>query len=199
MSVPPTFAFSAVLLAGGRSRRMGRDKAMLLLPDGRALWRRQLDDVLGPLAPAELWFSGPPRAGLPEDTRILADEQPGLGPMAGIAAALGAMRTPLLAVLAVDLPAMTAGFFGGRLLPLCRSGKGVVPRGADGFFEPLAAIYPSECATLARQHLQGPDRSLQSFVRNAQAAGWLEAVEIQESERPLFANWNTPADAAPPR
>lgn len=188
---------SAVLLAGGRSSRMGRDKVEMILPDGRVLWRRQLDDVLRPLSPAELFLSGPARAGLPEGVRVLADASPGLGPLAGIAAALGATRTPLLAVLAVDLPAMTAGFFAERLLPRCAPGRGAVARGGGDYYEPLAAVYPRECAVLATEQLGGRDRSLQSFVRAARAAGLIEAVEIRASERWLFANWNTPADIEP--
>lgn len=189
--------FSAVLLAGGRSSRMGQDKALLPLADGRPLWRRQLDDVLRPLGPAELWFSGPPRVGLPADARVLADEQPGLGPLSGIAAALDAMSTPLLAALAVDLPAMTMEYFRKRLLPRCQPKKGAAPRGEDGFYEPLAAVYPRECLELAREHLRGGDRSLQSFVRRLEAAGLIEAVEIRKGERSLFTNWNTPADVGP--
>ena len=60
--------FAAVLLAGGRSRRMGRDKALLPLPDGRLLWERQLDVLLRELGPAKLFLSGPRRAGFPAGT-----------------------------------------------------------------------------------------------------------------------------------
>ncbi len=106
--------FAAVLLAGGQSRRMGRDKALLLVDGGRVLWERQLD-VLRSLGPAELFISGPARPGFPYDVRLLEDERPGLGPLSGIVAALEAMTTPLLVVLAVDLPAMRADFLRGLL------------------------------------------------------------------------------------
>ena len=197
-----SFPFSAVLLAGGRSSRMGRDKALIALPgDGRPLWQRQLDDVLRPLRPVELFFAGPVRGGLPPDVGVLADENPSafLGPLAGIVAAFEAMRadSTLLLVLAVDLPAMTADFFQSRLLPCCSPGRGAVPHGTDGFYEPLAAIYPRECLTLAREQLRGPDRSLQNFLRRVQTARLIETVKIRKRERTLFANWNTPADVAP--
>ncbi len=195
--------FSAVLLAGGQSRRMGRDKALLTLPDGRPLWQRQLDDVLRPLRPAALFFSGPARVGLPGDVTVLADAAApagqSLGPLAGIAAALDAMQTPLLLVLAVDLPAMTAAWFRDHLLPRCRPGRGAVPRGDDGFFEPLAAVYSQECRALAQAQLQsGTDRSLQSFVRAAESAGWIEPVGISAEAQRLFVNWNAPTDLEDP-
>lgn len=173
---------------------MGRDKAEIRLPDGRPLWRRQLDDVLRPLCPAEIFLSGPAREGLPADVRVLPDAAPGLGPLSGIAAALGLAATPLVAVLAVDLPGMTAQFFRERLLPICTPGRGAVGIGTDGFFEPLAAVYPRAAHGLAVEHLRGTDRSLQSFVRAAVTAGFVAPTGLCPGEAPQFVNWNQPAD-----
>ncbi len=191
-----SLALSAVLLAGGRSSRMGRDKAEMVLPDGRPLWRRQLDDVLRPLGPAEIFLSGPPRAGLPADVCALPDAMPGLGPLAGIAAALGAAGSPLVVVLAVDLPAMTAGFFRERLLPRCEPGRGAVGVGTNGFFEPLAAVYPRAAHGLAGERLRGADRSLQGLLRDAVAAGLITPVELQPRDAAQFVNWNRPEDVS---
>ena len=85
--------FAAVLVAGGRSRRMGRDKALLRLRDGRLLWERQLK-ILQSLGPGELFVSGPARDGFPADVVLLADERPDYGPLSGIVAALEAMEAP---------------------------------------------------------------------------------------------------------
>lgn len=191
-----SLAFSAVLLAGGRSSRMGRDKAEILLPDGRPLWRRQLDDVLRPLGPREIFLSGPPRAGVPVDVRVLPDATAGLGPLSGIAAALGEAKAPLVIVLAVDLPAMTASFFREHLLPACSSENlGAVGfSGADGFFEPLAAVYPGSAHGLAVECLRGTDRSLQSFVRTAVSAGLVTPVALSPGAAVQFVNWNCPED-----
>ncbi len=183
--------FAAVLLAGGRSRRMGQDKALLPLPDGRRLWERQLA-VLRALEPAELFISGPPRVGFPTDVPLLADSVPGLGPLAGIAAALRAMRSPRLVVLAVDLPAMTAGFLAALL-----SGKpvvGVIPRMDDGFFEPLAAVYSCEAHPAAVARLRSGDRSLQAFVRALIEDGLGIAWPVAGEDAHLFTNWNNPQD-----
>ncbi|MBV9126801.1 MAG: molybdenum cofactor guanylyltransferase [Verrucomicrobia bacterium] len=192
--------FSAVLLAGGKSRRMGCDKALLHLPgDPRPLWQRQLDDVLRPLQPAEIFFSGRARPGLPADVILLADEITDCGPLAGIAAALRVMTTPWLVVLAVDLPAMTADFFRTRLLARCARNQGAVPQTTDGFFEPLAAVYPKNCLAEAEARLRvGADRSLQNFVRAAQSAGLIISERIAEVELGLFTNWNTLADTRAP-
>lgn len=188
--------FAAVLLAGGHSRRMGRDKALLPLPDGRLLWERQLD-VLRELQPAEIFISGPRRDGFPADIRCLADTLPDRGPLAGVAAALEAMQTPLLVALAIDLPRMTAAFLGNLLAASSRE-RGAVPRRTDasgGFYEPLAAVYPRACSSLAHAQLHGDDFSLQTFVRNAVGAGLIGAHLLNEpTAGELFANWNAPTD-----
>ncbi len=187
--------FAAVLLAGGRSQRMGRDKALLPLPDGRKLWERQLD-VLRVLAPAELFISGSARDGFPPDVTILADERPGLGPLSGIAAALKAMQTPRLVVLAVDLPAMTTDFLRGLLTATedLFPNPGIVPQTDDGFFEPLAAVYPRDAWATAEDRLHGADRSLQTFVRSLVARGLAVAHPLQATDAHLFTNWNELGD-----
>ncbi len=128
---------------------MGRDKALLPLSDGRLLWQRQLD-VLRQLGPAELFVSGPRREEFPPELVCLPDEQPGRGPLGGIASALGAMSAVQLVVLAVDLPLMTPEFLRG-LLERATDGHGVVPQHREsGLHEPLAAVYPSACLALAQ-------------------------------------------------
>ena len=176
---------SAVLLAGGKSSRMGRDKAFLEI-DGAPLWRRQFG-VLRELQPEQLLVAGPPRDEW-SDCEIVADEISDAGPLAGVAAALQKCTAPLLVVLAVDLPRMTAEF----LRSLCRD-AGAVPRGPGGF-EPLAAAYPAKCAALAVQMLRSGDYSMQSFVRAAIEQGLLAERKISETELNLFHNLNTPAD-----
>ena len=184
-----SLSFSAVLLAGGRSSRMGRDKALLPLAGGQLLWERQLS-ILQALGPAELLISGPERAGFAATARVIADRKPGLGPLAGIAAALVAATHPLVVVLAVDLPGMTTEYLG-QLLRASLPARGTVPEN-QGFYEPLAAVYPRASAEIAARRLAGPDRSLQQFVRAAISAGQLTAHPILPPERHLFTNWNYP-------
>ncbi len=93
---------TGVILAGGRSSRMGSDKAALLI-GGEPLLRRMLRR-LG-LALAQTLVIGPPElAVIAPDARILPDAQPGLGPLGGLATALGAIATPYAFVIACDMP-----------------------------------------------------------------------------------------------
>jgi molybdopterin-guanine dinucleotide biosynthesis protein A len=183
-------AFSAVLLAGGASARMGYPKALLSL-GGVPLWRRQVDLLAG-LGPAELLVS----AGLDWDPgagpwAVVRDRVPGLGPLGGIGAALGAMSTDLLLVLAIDMPSMTAGFLGS--LVAAAGPAGVVP--ADGgLYQGLAAVYPRSVGATLEEALGGEDRSLQHFIGRALQRGLVAARPVAEAERPLFANVNRPSD-----
>ena len=183
--------FAAVLLAGGKSRRMARDKALLRLPDGRTLWERQRD-VLRALEPAEWFISGDWREGFPAGLPWLADTVTDRGPLAGIAAALREMRSPRLVVLAVDLPAMTTGFL--HALLQASDTAGAVPQRPDGFFEPLAAVYPKSADESAEKRLREEALSLQIFVRALVAEGSVSARPITDRDAGLFANWNEPAD-----
>ncbi|MGC9944666.1 MAG: NTP transferase domain-containing protein, partial [Verrucomicrobiota bacterium] len=91
---------SAILLAGGLSRRMGADKATLLV-EGKPLWQRQLQ-VLSAMRPVALWVSA--RGVLPWcplEMEVVLDKAPSRGPLSGVAAALCRLRTSHLLVLAV--------------------------------------------------------------------------------------------------
>lgn len=181
--------WSAVLLAGGKSSRMGRDKAFLEI-DGQPLWRRQAD-LLARIAPEQLMISGPRR---PEwgALAVVPDEQAHAGPLAGVAATLRKCQTPHLVVLAVDLPRMTSDYLR-SLLQLCTAESGVVPS-RDGRFEPLAAVYPTACLSLIDAALRRNDYSMQNLVRRARDENLITEQLVSASEVPLFANLNSPAD-----
>ena len=180
---------SALLLAGGKSSRMGRDKSLLEL-GGQPLWRHQLE-TLRALAPEQLMLAGPAR---PEcNCEVIRDEVPDAGPLGGVAAGLKHCRTSLLLVLAVDLPQMSAEFLR-SLLAACDQSQGIVPRKADRGYEPLAAVYPVSCAAFASGALRRDQLSLQAFVARAVDRGYLQEREVSARELPLFANLNTPVD-----
>src|SRR5262249_20874052 len=115
---------TAVLLAGGRSERMGRDKALVEI-EGQPLWRRQIA-LLEALPPAGLIISGPRRAEFAPGTRCIEDSGESRGPLSGVAAALQAATQPHVLVLAVDLPRMSVEFLR-HLSDVISPGIGVVP------------------------------------------------------------------------
>lgn len=182
---------SAVLLAGGESRRMGMDKATVLF-QGEPLWQHQLA-VLRKLQPQQIFVSA--RADpvwRPADCCFVADEQPSRGPLSGLAASLNRVVTTHLLAFAIDLPFMTAAY----LLSLCdktETGRGILPV-IDGRAEPLAAVYPREANSDVRAALSGDDFSLQTLTRRLVDAGKLKKLVVAKSEGQLFRNLNEPAD-----
>ena len=117
---------TAVLLAGGESRRMGKDKATILLR-GKPLWQIQLK-LLRKLEPEEILISA--RADpswRPDDAQFVPDDPPSRGPLSGLAASMVKMRTTYVLALAIDLPFMSQNY----LRYLCdqiEPGVGVLPK-----------------------------------------------------------------------
>jgi molybdopterin-guanine dinucleotide biosynthesis protein A len=184
-----------IVLAGGDSRRMGRDKALLTLGEGgetlAAGAARRLAAVCAEVGVADRERSIVP--GLPS----LADG-PGRGPAAGL---LGASRhwpdRPLLA-LACDLPAVPI-----PLLVLLKECMGhadwVVPRWSGGL-EPLCSLWgPAALAALAER----VERGLYALHSLSGEAGlsvrYLEGAQLAAAGRPeeMFRNVNTPEDLEP--
>ena len=182
---------SAVLLAGGESRRMGKDKATLLFR-GKPLWQIQLD-LLRKFATAQIFVSArtdPPWR--PDNVSFVADDSPSRGPLSGLAAALAQVRAKHLLALAIDMPFMTEKY----LRFLCdqiEPGRGVVAK-IDDRFEPLAAIYPQEAAAEIGAALSGTDFSLQTLTDRLIEAGKLQVTPVTEREKKLFLNVNELAD-----
>src|SRR5881394_4038500 len=157
-SVNKGLTFSAVLLAGGESRRMGRDKATIEF-EGGPLWKRQLE-LLRALRPEKIFISARTRPEwLPEDAELLLDDLPSRGPLSGLTKALAAMRTTHLIALAVDMPFMAVAELR-KLLEDALENRGLV-RVIGKRAEPLAAVYPAHVASDFKSALAGEDFSLQ--------------------------------------
>lgn len=187
-------SLSAMLLAGGKSERMGQDKAMLPLPGTYLLlWQRQLR-VLEELEPEDIFWSGPARPGIPEHVHVVADTMRSAGPLAGVCACLRLATTDLVVVLAVDLPRMDATYLK-NLAGRCTPVRGAVPQRGDEF-EPLAAVYPVMLHELAADRLGQGRYAMQDFVREARRRELIETVRVNSEDAAKFANLNSPEDLA---
>ncbi|MFY9854130.1 MAG: molybdenum cofactor guanylyltransferase [Terracidiphilus sp.] len=182
---------TAVLFAGGESRRMGADKATLII-DGEPLWLRQLN-TLRNLSPDELLISARVRpAWAPADIEVVLDEPPSQGPLSGLTAALRRMRSTHLLALAIDLPEMTTGHLS-ELRQLARLGVGVIPQWG-GNFEPLAAIYPATAVSIAESALAMGHLSLQSLIENLLGRQMACIYSMSNDERHFYRNINSQDD-----
>jgi molybdopterin-guanine dinucleotide biosynthesis protein A len=189
--------FTAALLSGGESRRMGRDKALIsvgwkgsVLP----LWKRQLA-VLEAVGPSQIIVSGPRKTDYPSSLKVVPDEWSHMGPLGGIATCLRHALLDLLLVLAVDVPRIQPEFLQ-TLLRQALPDRGVVPILQDRF-EPLIAVYPKSALPVALAQLAKNDLALQSFVDELANRHLVISYEISAFEQGQFEKWNTPEDMQP--
>jgi molybdenum cofactor guanylyltransferase len=182
---------SGVLLAGGASRRMGKDKATIIFRR-RPLWQSQLD-LLRNLELAAILLSAridPPWR--PPDVQFVVDEPPSRGPLSGLAASLAKMRSSHLLALAIDMPFMNEQCLR-SLLDQIEAGRGVLPK-IDNRAEPLAAIYPAEAYRDFAVALSGNDFSLQALTNQLVKAGKLRVVRVSKEDESFYRNLNEPAN-----
>ena len=130
---------SAIVLAGGQSSRMGRDKSQLPW-HGKTLISHIVDQLRPMVAELLISANDPvPFAGL--GLPVLADREPGGGPLQGIATGLRAARHEWLFVTGCDVPEIRQDYFQG-MWPLTAEDVDVImPVDADGRAEPLFALY----------------------------------------------------------
>jgi molybdopterin-guanine dinucleotide biosynthesis protein A len=155
----PSGQVAAAVLAGGSSRRMGRDKATLRvggveLAGGVVEVARGVADPVVLVAPR-----GHPAVALAARSGARWVPDPGEGPLAAIAAALRAVEAPHLLVLAGDHPELRASLL--ELLIAERAGGEAVACRRGPGLEPLVAVYQRDAALAAAASLlhEGAERS----------------------------------------
>jgi len=103
-AAPGDIVFAGAVLAGGASRRMGRDKAFVAAPDGRPLVQVAVDGLRRAGASAVVVVGGDQAAVEQLGLTWVADEHPGDGPLGGIVTALHRTTQDLVVVVACDMP-----------------------------------------------------------------------------------------------
>jgi molybdopterin-guanine dinucleotide biosynthesis protein A len=184
-------SFSAVILAGGRSSRMGRDKARLAI-GGRLLLARQIQ-LVRETGAGEIFVSGRADEDYQEfGCPVLSDRFAEAGPLAGIERALAAASASRLLVVAVDMPNLTAVILQ-QVIERGGGNTGVIPR-IDGRMEPLAAMYPKSAWNLAVSQLDNGIFAAKTFADRCVQAGQAVFCDFDATATHYFASWNLPAD-----
>jgi molybdopterin-guanine dinucleotide biosynthesis protein A len=184
-------------VAGGRSRRMGRDKA--LLPWGRTTLLAHTLARLGEITDDVRILCGDERRYEDIGVPVLVDSVPDAGPLGGVYTALEHLDRPAGLFLAVDLPHVPTALL--RLLLANAEGHdAVVPVSRNGV-EPLCAVYGRSCLQPIRDRLQRGDRKMTSFWPDVRVREVGEAELAALGDVALFHNVNTSEDyeqAKPP-
>jgi molybdopterin-guanine dinucleotide biosynthesis protein A len=181
---------SGIVRAGGKSERMGRDKALMLLA-GKPLISHVLE-VLARVCDELIIASNDPRSYADLPARVVPDVFGDRGALGGIHAGLKAMRNERALVVACDMPFLSRSLL--RFMAVVASDCDVVVPRVDGEFEPLHAVYGVNCtAPIERLIADRPRRivALYDYVRVREVNA--EQVRLFGASRSFF-NINTPQD-----
>lgn len=181
---------SAILLAGGESKRLGQDKSLLMV-EGQPLVAHTAHK-LAALSDDLILVTNHPERYTPMNlpVRLVPDEQPGVGALMGLYSGLNAARYPRAVAVACDMPFLN--------LPLLRYMLArsddcdlVIPR-LEEMLEPLHAVYGRAClAPMARLLAQGRRRIVSFFPEVRVCYVERQVVERFDPQHLSFFNVNT--------
>ena len=188
----PSAGVTGAILAGGESRRLGKDKVTLKL-GGKPL-ARWVAEALSP-AVSDLWLvTNHPQAHVVLGLPMVTDLVPFQGPVGGLATALFYARTPWVLLTSADAPflspdlaAALAGAAGKISRPalVCRSERGV---------EPFPGLYAVRLLTRVQDFLK-KERSFMAFLERLRPEVWeFEVWRTFDPEGASFLNLNQPED-----
>lgn len=161
----PTMAI--VVLAGGRSHRMGRDKLSLRQGDRTLL--QVILDQLAPFSIAPLRLAGPKRDEITGDFMWVGEQPPGGGPVAGIKTALEGVEAEWTVLMAGDAPKgpLAVPALLSHRVRLAAGQDGVIVVDARGKRQPLCAMYRTTSLSLALEQLgEATGASMRQLLEN---------------------------------
>ena len=169
-------SISLVIQAGGKSSRMGENKTLMQFL-GVPLIQRVLERTKS-IAQEVIIVSNEPEELAFLDVNVVKDSIPGLGAIGGLYTAMDKANCELVAVIACDLPFVSAAILaeGARLLDQTDADV-AIPRVNGDFYEPLHAVYRREpCKKAIFQAIQSDKRRLVS---------WFSLVRVVEMDEDL--------------
>ncbi|MCK6446980.1 MAG: molybdenum cofactor guanylyltransferase [Planctomycetes bacterium] len=194
-------AVTGLVLCGGRSRRMGADKATLVFDGSRFVDRSVA--ALASVATRVLLATGARTRFEELRLECVLDEVADAGPLAGLAAGLAAARTRFVAVLACDMPFASGALVAALVERAVRDDLDAAVYRAGSGIEPLCAVYSTDCLDAVRAALLAGERRVNSFWAGAAGSRTLDIRTFDAVELGLgrdadawVENVNTPDDLA---
>lgn len=192
----PALTVTAIVLAGGRSQRMGHDKASLIV-GGRTLLQRTVDTV--GVAADEIVIVQAPGQQLPQivtqlPIRCVEDTVERQGPLVGIATGLRAAVAPVSLVVACDMPFLRVPLLK-FLVSRAQAGSRLVVPIFKERPQPLCSAFRSESLIIIEKHIDAGIRDVMSISSDlntefVEPSRWMDADPDGRS----FENVNTPEE-----
>jgi molybdopterin-guanine dinucleotide biosynthesis protein A len=180
------------VLAGGRSSRMGTDKAALLL-NGNTLLQHAIQ-IVGSVTRGPVSILGSRQLyGL--YGQVIEDLYPGCGPLAGIHSALSHSRTRFNLIIAVDTPFLSSEFLRHMATRAVETGAAVTVPEIGGYIQPLCAVYSRDFLPIAENALKsGAFKIVPLFPKDGTCVVTEAELARFAFSPEMFDNLNTPED-----
>jgi len=191
---------SAIILAGGFSKRFGQDKALIELA-GKPLILHVLDKVSKIVEETLVVASSENQKEnfkplLSHRVSLLIDRYKAKGPLVGASAGFESAHGEYTLLLPCDTPFASSQIMQ-FLLDLCPNKSAVIPRWPNGYIEPLQAAYHTKSAlTAAKTVLEEGKLDLQSMIARLRGVRYVSTMVLRQMDAELltFFNINTFGD-----
>jgi molybdopterin-guanine dinucleotide biosynthesis protein A len=196
-------SLSVIILAGGQSSRMGRDKALIMV-EGIPLLQRTCAIALQCSSQVVVVTSEirdystivPDRCWVIEEKLFPGKSKP-QGPLVGFAQGLVQIKTAWVLLLACDLPRLNQDILQHWMRQLSQVGDAIalLPQGEKGW-EPLCGFYRTDCLPSLTQFMEQGGRSLQAWLAqtSVQTIQFSDDPDTRRQEQAMLFNCNTPED-----
>ncbi|MFC1953195.1 molybdenum cofactor guanylyltransferase [Chloroflexota bacterium] len=177
-----------IILAGGKSLRLGRIKALETI-GGESLIERVVER-LKPIADRILIVTSPEQIDFPVsgEVEIIVDLYPGRGPLGGIYTGLWYSRSPLSIIVACDMPFINADLME-YMVGISEDYDVIVPRLKNGMLEPLHAVYSRTCLNKMEIRLKKNELGVHPFLETVNVR-YINQAEIQKFDPQLLSFFN---------
>ena len=177
---------AVIILAGGKSKRMGKDKALLSI-HGSVLVENLINKAKA--LTKTIYISGPKekydKLGLP----VIDDMITNRGPLGGIYSSMKQSKAEYYLVLAVDLPLIKISFLEQLIKTAAPNIDACIPQHPDGKIEPLCALYHRNCIPVFEQQLNKNENAIYKSLAMLRCSYY----PIKQPNT-IFLNLNTPED-----
>jgi molybdopterin-guanine dinucleotide biosynthesis protein A len=191
---------SAVILAGGYSRRLGRDKGLVVLA-GKPLVVHVIDRISEAVEEIVVVVSSESqkknfKAVLKEKAKTVVDKTESQSPLVGAMTGFESAKGEYSLLLPCDTPLISASIVQ-FLFDMCTNRYAVIPRWPSGYIEPLQAVYRTKSAlSAAKRALEQGRMNMRSMIDNLTRVRYISTMVLEHIEPQLltFFNINTSQD-----
>jgi molybdopterin-guanine dinucleotide biosynthesis protein A len=191
---------SAAILAGGFSRRFGKDKGLVALA-GKPLILHVIDRVSKVVDEVLVIVSSKDQKNkfetiLGEKANLVIDKDDSQSPLVGAITGFESAKGEYLLLLPCDTPLISTQILQ-FLLDMCTNRSAAIPRWTSGYIEPLQAVYHTKSAlTAAKMALAQGNMNMRSMIDNLRGVRYVSTMVLEQLEPDLltFFNVNTPQD-----